>query len=277
MSPRVVPDEEPIWRALADPTRRAILDVLRGGARSTGALAAVFPTTRFAVMKHLGVLADAGLITIERRGRERLNHLNPVPLRMAYERWVRPLAGITAHPVETAGAAEGPEPSRGARVEYGLDVRAEHTVKAGAERTWGALLDLADWWPRTWPEGERLAFEPRLGGRLGTTAEGRTLDDGPGTLWGVVSALSPGRELVLDGSMGVRGPVAGQWRMILTPEGETTSVIVEHRVIGEIDEDTRAGFTLAWPGTLAALDSYLSGLCGRNDSQPVFPERNYGA
>ncbi len=124
MSPRTVPDHEPLWRALADPTRRAILDALRAGPRTTGGLAATFPTTRFAVMKHLGVLTEVGLVTVERRGRERLNHLNPVPLQQAYERWVRPLAAPSAtallrlaDAIETEGTAMSITP-------YGLDVRA---------------------------------------------------------------------------------------------------------------------------------------------------------
>ncbi|HEU4898462.1 MAG TPA: metalloregulator ArsR/SmtB family transcription factor, partial [Actinomycetota bacterium] len=75
-----------VWRALADPTRRAILDLLADRARTTGELSEAFPeVSRFAVMKHLGVLETAGLVVVRRRGRERWNHLNGVPLREAYE------------------------------------------------------------------------------------------------------------------------------------------------------------------------------------------------
>ena len=91
-------DEEPVWRALADPTRRAILEALRSGPRTTGSLAEGFPTTRFAVMKHLGVLVGAGLVTVERRGRERFNHIDLVPLQQAYARWVQPSAAPAARP-----------------------------------------------------------------------------------------------------------------------------------------------------------------------------------
>jgi len=84
---------EDVWRALADPTRRALLDLLRDAPATTGALAEAFPdVTRFAVMKHLAVLTDAGLVVVRRRGRERWNHLNAVPLRQAYERWMAPFA-----------------------------------------------------------------------------------------------------------------------------------------------------------------------------------------
>src|SRR5580700_11758028 len=86
--------EEPdLWRALASPWRRRLLDLLRGGPATTGALARQIPElSRFAVMQHLGVLAEAGVVIAERRGRDRFNYLNPVPLREWYERWVQPMA-----------------------------------------------------------------------------------------------------------------------------------------------------------------------------------------
>lgn len=243
-----VPDSEPIWRALADPTRRAILDELRRGPRTTGTLAEAFPTTRFAVMKHLAVLVETGLVTVERRGRERLNHLNPVPLRQVYERWVSPHADAAAEiALRLADNAE-------ASMNYGLDVRAVHTVKADGGRTWAALLELPAWWPPCWPDGGRLTFEPRVGGHLALTFE----DGLRGSLWGVVAELDPGRELAVDGTMGMRGPVTGRWTMRLEPDGAVTTVTVEHRVLGEVDEEIRAGFTSGWDNTLARLDAYLS-------------------
>ena len=85
--------EPDLWRALASPWRRRVLDLLREGPATTSALAAQLPElSRFAVMQHLGVLADAGVVIAERRGRDRYNYLNPVPLREWYERWVQPLA-----------------------------------------------------------------------------------------------------------------------------------------------------------------------------------------
>ena len=136
---------------------------------------------------------------------------------------------------------------------YGLDVRARHAVHTDADRTWIALLDLAEWWPPCWPDGAGLVFEPRLGGRLGITFGHDLGDGGRGALWGVVTGLHPGRELRVDGAMDIPGPVAGQWRMLLEPDGATTVVTVEHRVLGPVDDDVAAGFTRGWPNTLAAL------------------------
>ena len=80
-----------VWKALSDPTRRAILDLLRQGPRMTTEIVDSFPEmTRFGVMKHLDVLRNAGLVNTREEGRQRVNSLNPVPIRQIYERWVGP-------------------------------------------------------------------------------------------------------------------------------------------------------------------------------------------
>ena len=82
-----------VFRALASPHRRAILDVLRDRPLTTGALCAQFPDLdRCTVMQHLKVLEDADLIIVRRQGRERWNHLNPLPIRNIHERWIGPYA-----------------------------------------------------------------------------------------------------------------------------------------------------------------------------------------
>jgi DNA-binding transcriptional ArsR family regulator len=89
----MVDDLEHVWKALADPTRRRLLDLLRDQPRTTGWLAGQFPQlSRFAVMKHLGVLEEAGLVLVRRKGRERWNFINTVPIRQIYERWMGPYA-----------------------------------------------------------------------------------------------------------------------------------------------------------------------------------------
>jgi DNA-binding transcriptional ArsR family regulator len=87
--PRKRDDLAGVWKALASPVRRAILDDLRDGPRTTGALAERFPKlTRFAVMQHLRVLEEAELVIPRRDGRERYNYLNPVPIQRVFDRWV---------------------------------------------------------------------------------------------------------------------------------------------------------------------------------------------
>lgn len=87
--PEIANDLDPVWKALSDPTRRTILDLLRDGPRTTTAVVESFPRlTRFAVMKHLDVLREAGLVQTRELGRQRMNSLNAVPIRKIYERWV---------------------------------------------------------------------------------------------------------------------------------------------------------------------------------------------
>jgi DNA-binding transcriptional ArsR family regulator len=85
-----VHDDDLVFRALADPTRRLLLDRLfdRDG-RTLGELEAEVPElTRFGVMKHLGVLEQAGLIASRKDGRRKLHYLNPVPIRLIGDRWI---------------------------------------------------------------------------------------------------------------------------------------------------------------------------------------------
>ncbi len=82
-------DADAVWRALANPVRRRILDDLADGPLTTGALVErIEGLSRFAVMQHLGVLTEADLVVPIRKGRERFNYLNPVPIQQVYDRWV---------------------------------------------------------------------------------------------------------------------------------------------------------------------------------------------
>ena len=78
-----------VFKALADLTRRSLLDALYDeDGQTLSALERRLPMTRIGVMKHLRILEDAGLVTTQRRGREKLHFLNPVPIRQVYDRWV---------------------------------------------------------------------------------------------------------------------------------------------------------------------------------------------
>ena len=86
-----------VWKALANATRRQILDVLVDGPATTSELSAAFGgLSRFAVMQHLAVLEKADLVVPQKKGRSRFNHLNPVPIQQISDRWIsryhRPLA-----------------------------------------------------------------------------------------------------------------------------------------------------------------------------------------
>ena len=81
--------EDAVWRALADPIRREILDHLAISPRTTGELVSHFDSLcRTGVMKHLDVLVSANLVIVEKSGRTRWNHLNPIPIEQVCQRWV---------------------------------------------------------------------------------------------------------------------------------------------------------------------------------------------
>lgn len=112
-SSRATARDDAVWRALATASRRRILDLLRDWPRTTGALAAEFDFSRYAVMKHLSVLESAGLVQVERRGRQRFNTLNPVPIQAIYRRWIRPFDQLPADRLlRLREIAEAPDPEK---------------------------------------------------------------------------------------------------------------------------------------------------------------------
>jgi len=90
-------DLDAVWKALSDPTRRSILDLLRQGPLTTTEIVAAFPhLSRFGVMKHIDALRAADLIQTREEGRRRVNSLNAAPIRQIYERWVSPYEELWA-------------------------------------------------------------------------------------------------------------------------------------------------------------------------------------
>jgi len=121
-----------VFKALADPTRRALLDELFGqDGQSLGALERRLPMTRFGVMKHLRVLEEAGLVTTRKRGREKLHFLNPVPIRLVHDRWVSKYAEPWA-----AGLSGLKH-----RLEATMEKVFEIYIKTTPERLWEAITD----------------------------------------------------------------------------------------------------------------------------------------
>src|SRR4051794_15154403 len=160
-----------LWSALADPTRRRILDVLRERPRTTGEIAGKFPSTRFAVMKHLTVLETAGLVVVRRQGRERWNHLNAVPLQLLFERWVKPYQALWASRLtDLKSRLEGERMQAEAVASTIEQVELEIEIAATPERVWSSLVEETTfWWPKdfyTSAKTKAFRIEPRLGGLM---------------------------------------------------------------------------------------------------------------
>lgn len=122
-----------VFRALADPTRRSLLDELyRCDGQTLSSLEARLPMTRFGVMKHLKVLEAAGLVVTKRRGREKLHFLNAVPIRLVHDRWVSKYAEPWA-----ASLSE----LKHSLEEEAMEKVFEIYIKTTPERLWEALTD----------------------------------------------------------------------------------------------------------------------------------------
>ncbi|CQR86929.1 ArsR/SmtB family transcription factor [Paracoccus aminovorans] len=106
--------DDALFKALGHRARRQLLDLLKEGPKTTGALCEVLPQlNRCTVMQHLRVLEDAGLVVVERRGRERWNHLDALPIHALHERWIGPYATYAVNMLGALKqAAEGGQPAR---------------------------------------------------------------------------------------------------------------------------------------------------------------------
>jgi uncharacterized protein YndB with AHSA1/START domain len=164
-----------VFRVLADPTRRSLLDELfQEDGQTLSALEARLPMTRFGVMKHLRVLEEAGLVVTKRRGREKLHFLNPVPIRLVHDRWVSKYAEPWA--AALSGLKQRLENKTMEKV-------FEIYIKTTPERLWHAITDTemrskytfgaivtsdwtpgsryaADGWGTPIAEGENLEIDP---------------------------------------------------------------------------------------------------------------------
>jgi uncharacterized protein YndB with AHSA1/START domain len=122
-----------VFRALADPTRRSLLDELfKEDGQSLSALERRLPMTRFGVMKHLKVLEEANLVVTRRRGREKLHFLNPVPIRLVHDRWVSKYAAPWA--ATLSGLKHQLE-------DRTMEKVFEIYIKTTPERLWEAITD----------------------------------------------------------------------------------------------------------------------------------------
>jgi len=207
--PDAAHEDEAFWRALANPWRRRLLDLLRDGPRTTGDLAERLPeVSRYAVMQHLGVLTDAGLVVVERRGRQRFNHVNAAALWRSYDRWVHRYADDLAGELAALGQhleREGPmEDGRTVETPRVLRIESELRFRAPLERVFRALTDpdeVLRWFPHTYGENrvKRVVLEPRVGGeQYEDWGDGRGYHYGHVTEWdppfryAVRSRLHPG-------------------------------------------------------------------------------------
>jgi DNA-binding transcriptional ArsR family regulator/uncharacterized protein YndB with AHSA1/START domain len=231
-----------LWRALADPTRRRILDLLRERPLITGEIAAHFAVSRIAVMRHLEVLSQAGLVTSRKRGRERWHYLNTVPLQKLHRRWADPAAAGFASALlrlQESVEAEGRhmEPTR-PTIDVALDVEIAGTPAA----VFAALTkDIGGWWghPFVTARATSLALDPRLGGLFTEQWENG------GQVIASVTGWAQDEHLALTGPfhMGVGVGVAA---FDLAESGSGTLLRFSFRAIGVVDAEAAGAMSRGW-------------------------------
>jgi DNA-binding transcriptional ArsR family regulator/uncharacterized protein YndB with AHSA1/START domain len=228
-----------IWKALGDPTRRELLDLMRDGPRTTGELCAHFAAglSRFGVMKHLRVLEEAGLVLPRPRGREVLNHLNAVPLQRVHERWV------SKYQERTSQALLGLEKhlnQESAMTEFRIEQEISYPQTAAAVFR-GLTAGIGSWWPHKFASGAAsISLDPRPGGRF--------MEEGPevSALYATVTVVEKDKRLVMSGPMGMPGAVLGVISFSLESKGAGTLLKLSHHAFGDVSEELRQRYAAGW-------------------------------
>lgn len=190
-------ESETVWRALASPHRRKLLDLLRDGPKTTGQLSkGLEELSRFAVMQHLGVLEEAGLVLFRKEGRTRLNYANPIPLREVYERWVSPRASTAAETAQhlrryaerTKEVAPAMDHDRYRHIKIEMEMR----ISAPRDRVFAAFTtEFDNWWPHRYKPDSTCFLEPKLGGH-----SGEMFKTGGGAITGMIVYFDPPYKIV---------------------------------------------------------------------------------
>ena len=234
---------ELVFKALADPTRRDLLDVLfHSDGQPLNALVEQFDMTRIGVAKHLRLLEDAGLVVTKRRGREKLHFSNPIPIRLIHDRWVSKY---------TEGWTAGLSDLR-KELENTMEKVFEIYIRTTPEQLWTAIIDPdtrakynfgsrveSDWTPGS----SFTMLHPSEPGALG---EGENLEvDPPRRLVQTMRALW-GPEVIAEGTSRVT------WE--IEPVGDSCRLTVTHDQLREGANDQLFG---GWPMILSGLKTWL--------------------
>ncbi|WP_370357803.1 ArsR/SmtB family transcription factor [Catenulispora sp. MAP12-49] len=234
---------DPVFKALADPTRRALLDELfADDGQTLAALTARHDMTRIAVAKHLRILEEAGLVVTRRRGREKLHFLNPVPIRQVHDRWVGKYTEQWA-----AGLVDLKR-----ELEEQMERVFEIYIRTTPERLWEAITDpdirakyhfgLAV--ESDWNQGSPYELRHPAGDRA--VIEGENLE------------VDPPRRLVqsMRALWGPQAEAAGTTRVTweIEPVGDSCRLTVVH---DQLPPDAPAEIYGGWPMILSGLKTWL--------------------
>jgi uncharacterized protein YndB with AHSA1/START domain len=232
-----------VFKALADSTRRSLLDELfRQDGQTLSELEERFSMTRFGVMKHLKLLEEAGLVVTRRRGREKLHFLNPVPIRLVHDRWVSKYAEPWV-----AGLSDIKQ-----RLESPMEKLYEIYIRTTPERLWEAITD---------PEirskynfGAGVTSDWKVGSRLDMGIAKSDMELGEGE----ILEIDPPRRLVHTmtalWSDEVKSEGASRVSWDIEQVGDSCHLTVTHDQLREGANDQIYG---GWPMILSGLKTWL--------------------
>ena len=232
-----------VFKALADPTRRELLDELyRADGQTLSALEERFPMTRFGVMKHLRQLEEAGLVVTRKRGREKLHFLNPVPIRLVHDRWVSKYAEPWV-----AALSEIKQ-----KLERPMEKIFEIYIRTTPERLWEAITDPEIRSKYNFGAGVRSDWTPGARLEMGHPAAPDLLADGE------VLEVDPPRRLVHTmtalWSEDVKREGASRVAWEIEQVADSCRLVVTHDQLRDGANDQIYG---GWPMILSGLKTWL--------------------
>ena len=236
-----------MFRALADPTRRKLLDELfEEDGQSLSELEARLPMTRFGVMKHLRVLEEAGLVVTRRRGRKKPHHLNAVPIRLIHDRWVSKYAA--------PWAAALTDLKRG--LEGTMEKIFEIYIRTTPERLWEAIT--SGEMRRKYTFGVGIESEWRVGSTYRSVTGEETVSPGMEIAEGEILEMERPRRLVQSyralWSDEVRQEGTSRVTWEIEPVGDSCRLTVVH---DQLREGANAELYGGWPMILSGLKTWL--------------------
>ena len=238
-----------IFKALGDPTRRLILDLLRQrDGRTVSEIEAEIDMTRFGVMKHLGVLEDVGLITARREGRFKYLHLNVVPLQRLMDRWIDPMLRPWARRLEDLRQTlEGETTMQAAAATV---YQTEIYIRTTPERLWQALTDPAD--TANYYFNSAVRSDWKTGSKLSYL-----WPDGKEMVSGEIIEVDPPRTLVTTFIPLFSDKPGPKTRVTygLEPMGEVVRLVLTHEGLTEADVGIRGGWVRIFNGLKTWLET----------------------
>ncbi|MEL7471709.1 MAG: metalloregulator ArsR/SmtB family transcription factor [Planctomycetota bacterium] len=255
---------EPVFKALADPTRREILDLLRSARRTTGELSRAFPElTRFAVMKHLRVLESAGLVTTAKDGRQKWNTINAVPLRRLYERWVSRYADLWAtgltrlQDLVEHATEEGTEMTTAQTTPTRIaHIHQEIRVTASVDRVFNTFTErVGEWFQSCGRPGENvMRLQPRVGGLLF-----EDYGHGSGVTLATITHFEPNKRIGMTGGFSCIEACVSNVFFDFSEESGATTIKMRHHMAGEINDQYVAEFDAGWTDLFEAFKKLVEG------------------